>query len=327
MAGQLGLVSRNAPTEQIQLVVGDLAAATELAGSMRPQDPADGDEIALWLSSLTRVSKTQVPVNSQLPALPGIRSVAGLGDWQQDLGWSLTQVDSFVSSGAPPSEITVLTGDFDTAAIDTAIGPSVDGIWAQPGEDNAIGPGKSSFDPIGRPVRLAAKEGSLAVSFATPLLQDWLTEPTMAQDQPLMEVAAALDVADVYSATLTRRDFRADPFTMNGSSISTAPSVPGGLVPFDTLGVGLTVRDGAPLGVLVYHHVDEKAAADNAAALPDLLRQQSLISGRPLSELVTLQEVSTSGLLVVATLSFVDDTQPQVIWAMQARQDLPFQHS
>jgi len=318
---------------------GSFDAAARLGGLTRPAPGATDEEVRAFQSAVTGYVGPTKPATTVAALVPEMQQNGFDPELQPDfakaVGWSITDVDDFVSDVEPPNTFSVLDGTFDTGAIDAAMGPKKDGIWAQPGEDLRTSlDTKNAADRLGRPVRMAGDGTRIAFGLTTARMTGWAngTGPTMADDAAAMQVAAVLDDADVYSAYLLRGVSGPPPFNVlrtdgPGSSSGTADEL---LLPtyFDTVGVGLTVVDGKPKAVLVYHHADEKSATENVEAITEIaqsgkfFRDNALVSTR-----LTLDGVVATGTTSVATFSFTEGTGPNFLWQLVLTADVLVVHA
>jgi hypothetical protein len=160
-------------------------------------------------------------------------------------------------------------------------------------------------------VRVAERDGVLVASLTTPSVEAWLAAsgPSLAETEPFASVARALDDVGVVTAYLHRGEI---------SSVS-APSDDSAAI-----GLGWAIDDGGPLGVIVFRFESEGVAADNLEAITDRFDGNSVVTDEPISDLMTLEVIETSGSSVVARVRFPDDSRPSVVYEQFVRLDSPF---
>ena len=306
----------------VQIAVSDLDAASELAGVDHPDDgTTDVDEITEWLLAINGPSRDDKrPLTAAiLPEVSHAEDFANVAEFDEEVGWSISDVHTFIEYQVPPNAFSVMTGGFSEDALTDAIGKPANDIWSLGGEDFSTDFGnQSSARPLGESLRFALHDDTLAVSRSTPPVEAWnaldtsKTAGTLAEDEELAAVAAALDDSGVYSAFLSQADF-AEP-QANVPPDAEAQTKAAGLGPFSTLGVGQTVEDGTPYAVFVYYYADETAAADAVDPLTTLLNDG--VSNRtrtPWNELFAIRDISATGHILKATLRLTDFS-PGSVW-------------
>ena len=335
--GALAELPVSTDTDGLMIQTGDLVAATELAGLERPSEP-DLDAVAYWIFPLTGLPRDDKfgPLFVPLGRVFNYQDLRSIAEFDAALGWSLVDADAFVEQSTPPESFAVITGDFDETTLSPDLTEVADGVVSYgEGEDfdsNLINL-PNPVDRLGRPVRLAEDGDRIAASFSTPFVQEWLAGPdeTLADDAALSAVATALDGADVVAAVLTRVEPGFDQLGgQSGSSEVIAElqhavqdQVP--LAPFDAVGFGWNAVDGEAAITVAYHFSSADDAAAAVAPLDRLYREgSSVVTGQPISELVTIDGIAAAGDTVSVSLSVPDDSRPQVIYDMLLQRDLPF---
>lgn len=253
---------------------GDLAAAASV-GPARPTET--GDALVEWFIA---TSGTAVDATVSLPwaeSLGVTHGTAASGAFLESVGFDVRDVDAFLEVSVPPSQMLLVNGEFDLAAVGAALGDPVDGVWAQEGED--LRPDLENLgrpDQIGRPVRLAGDDSRLMMTLETGLAERYLAGSGDAWDA-LLPLAEALDAAGVYAAMLTD--------TYDG-----------------TVGIGLVLADGRSTAVVVRAHADEAAAEDAAVALEGVGDERARIV-----------EVEVDGRVTVARLD-IGSRPAGIVW-------------
>lgn len=263
-----------------EVMTADLAQVAELLGISAPDSPADTETVLdEWLLPLTfpgtpDYRELPVWVSMTEPLVP--RHIDELGTVGEQAGWSVVDVDAFVHYlPAPPGYLLAVTGDFaDDALAGLAEVAGTDGVvTTREGDDFASDiTSISGFDSLGRAVRMARVDDTIAAGLATGAVVDWAAgvTPTLADDAELAAVAGALDAHRVLDAQLFRNDF--------SSSMEL-----GVTATFDTIGIGWTVTDDDAVEVvLAYASDDPDALAEQLEAV--FAEGVSIVTGRPVEE-------------------------------------------
>lgn len=320
------------------ITVGNVEAATELAGLSRPAS-FDDEGFLPWLMAISGTSTTEPGQDAQFAPVPVMLSDelvlnAGLSDEIDALlGFSAIDIAWFAEASAPPSGFAVFGGDFDEATLSPDLVDLGGGVVSLgEGDDFAMNPQDvTPASRIGVPQRLAYSDGLIALSPETALVRSWVagSDETAADEEELAAVAAALDAAGAQSAL----------FGELGELESLGPDVTpeqreallerlGSAVPddsFEMFGVGWSSVDGQSVITIVYQ-LDENADPEAAA---DLLRTvfdegESLRTQQPLRDLLVLDHVAADGGLVIATTHPGPDGRPLTPFDMVQAQDVPF---
>lgn len=319
---------------EFQITTADLAGVAELFGVVPPAFAADGDAVADWVRAMTFPGDTPerelplwVPIAE--PLLP--LDHAALPEFDELVGWSILDIDSFVHyQPPPPGYLLEVTGRYADDAL-AGLAPAADGVvTTREGEDFATDlQGRSPLDQLGRAVRLARDGNRIAVALSVETAEAWLAGqgPTLADDAALLAVAEALDAAGVLSALMFRYDFR---FGL-GPGVTSAAQAERMLAavpvdtPFDTVGIGWTVAaDSTPRVVVAYA----------AAGSPDTLAEQlemaytegvSIATAAPVAEVLGAEQVDVTveGDIVTVTYEPVERFWFTAVNALFQR-DVPF---
>lgn len=254
------------------IFTGDLARAGELAGLERPTDPGS-EEVADWVISLSGGTSTHEQADALVP-LPPPLSFGSPAEKAEQVGWSVVDVDAFVST----ADFLVASGEFDDDTLDEDLVEVDDEIVTDvEGEDHEEHPDRpTAFDSQGAPTRFAEDDGRIAAASETDAVREWLNdEASLADGGAYADVAKALDEHDPYSAVLALS--------------------PSGKDPYDLVGLGWSEDDDAPLVSAAYHFDSEAAADDNV----DSLRER--FESEPLADHLEVDDAGTEGSTVVVT--------------------------
>lgn len=301
------------------MLVGDLARATELGGLSRPEDPADA---GAWVSGLNGGMVDGEPPPVYVPLEVPLAPSTPAELVEKDLGWSIVDVDHFVSWTSWPLTTTVVAGNIDdqtlaglpeTRGISSAgTGPDLTGDLQQ----------ASPVRPQGNPLRMAVEDEWLIASPLTPVVKDWRngSQRTLADDPVLRDLAAVLDEAGAVSAMIT-------------SAKSVAHHLPPqavlerireqgiGFAKFDTYAIGWTVEGDQPGFVVAYHTTGDTAlAVDQIAARWEGINYR----GRDMSAFVEVTDIVAAGDIVVVAGKPAPENGGEVLKLMSELPDLPF---
>lgn len=303
---------------EFELHVGDLAAASELAGAERPESL---DDVPIWLNELLGVGDdARVHVPFTVPLAPN----APAPMVEEDLGWSVLDVDRFVSWTSLNAITTVVAGGVDETTLSDL--PEVGGIRsAGEGADledrleNA-----SPARPTGIPMRMVAQDGWLVSSPFTSVVQEWRSgTSTLADDETLASVADILDARGVYSA------YAATPPVENGldqlpdAVVDALRLTPASFPEFDVFAIGWAMSAGGPTVSVVYHDADGRDLAATEALIQERWTTYSF-RGRPMADLVEVDAVRTEGENVVVDLRPAGDYSPDLVAQMADTEELTF---
>jgi hypothetical protein len=299
------------------ITIADLDAVAGATG----HDRASGAAEVAWARSLA-LPDSAVPVRPF--DLLGRSMIDGEGV-EQAYGFALSDVDTFVEVAAPPIKTAVLSGDLTLAPAAAPTG--IEGVVTfGEGDDHAPNPdAMSPVNPIGTPVRAAQRDGSTILSTSTDAASAWLAGgESLADDDALARVAAALDTAGAISAVVERGGFRR-PLAIDRTAPPSDITVPAptGIVPFDVVGVGWTGDAESPI-VVVYSFPNAAAASGSVAGLEVAYAERSVIFDRPIPDVVELVSIEASGSTVVALLRPAGGFGASEIVGMIRGRDAPF---
>ncbi len=327
----------DAGADEFTVWAADVAQVATLFALERPAsvDDVDAvlDEWVLPLSFPGTAEYRSLPVWIPLdePLLP--RVVDRLGEFDDTLGWSVVDVDAYVHYlPSPVGYFTAAAGQFadDALAGLPEVAPGV--VTTREGDDFATDfSGSTAVDQLGRPVRAARDGDVIALSLATPLVEQWLADgtETLADDPQLAAIAAALDAHGVLTAQIFRYDFRAGAVRpQTPEETEQVAELVAAIPEFDTVAVGWAVDDaGEPLTVVVYG-----TPGDGATALAEQLATvyaegTSLVTRQPVTEAIGAAdpEIVADGSVVTVTYRPQDRFWAAAVQAVISR-DLPFVH-
>lgn len=293
-----------------EVYVADLAEASRAAGLERPSDPTDGDLAIEWYIGLTRGLGGEAPPEIFVPqvGLIGNDFVFDYDSYVAELGFGLTEIDTITEFNSFPKRFTTVTGDVSFPDDLPEVAPGVRTIGEGDDMDVGLSGDRSLLRPLMRPLRVAERDGVLAASLTTDEVEAWLDGggSSLADTEPFGSIAEALDDVGVVTAYLSSSDGEQQPG------------------PVGSVGLGWTTEGGEPLGVIVWHHDSEEAAAAELDAVTARFEADSLITGDPLTNIVTLDSIEALGSNVVARLRFPDESYPGVIFDQFLRLDVPF---
>lgn len=312
----------------------DLLAVDEARGLTRPEG-ADSEEIPAWLGSLSSApSQDDAGVFATLPDLFVRTNPAETSP----LGWGLWDIASYAElSGAAPLSALVVVG------VD---GPLPSEGTVELGEGvSTLGEGEDGFTdlddvgplrPLGQPLRIGIREDAHLLTGSTPIAEAFAAgdeaqgAATLADRAALMEVAEVLDERDVVSAMVSDR--QVDPAAaLSGAApdlVAERLATLQDLLPGQrttAVALGWTPGEDGGESVVVYHYSSEDAAAEAAPQLERVWAEaDSLQSGRPVSDLYTVEDTEVSGESVVLTVAPVGDTPAATLATMLQNGEVVF---
>jgi hypothetical protein len=336
-ADRLALLPASVADGSGDLVVtmADLDRAAELAGVRRPPDAGDAVAVADYVrvvTGLTGLDPARPGVVAALvPDTVHVESTARVGEFADELGWSIADVSWFVEARVQPNTFMVAGGDFDEARLTSAMGERDGDVWRVGGEDGEIGIGHSPARPFGESLRTALVDGNLVVGRSTPPVAAAVASdgPTLADDEVLRSLATAMNDAGAYSVLLTAAGSYPVDAATGGATPSALDRMRDQVLPEPFRGVagGLTSQDGAPIVLLAYVHDTPEAARANADALRGLVeRGHGRQSRVPWSEVLRVDGIRTDGGVLVARLGLAGKGYPQLAYQLLSTRDLLVLH-
>jgi nucleotide-binding universal stress UspA family protein len=247
---------------------------------------------------------------------------------RDELGIAVAKIDRELTAGNPPDSILVLDGDVDREKVDSAT--ARDDAWSDlrkersfAGQDYYAWDGEDLHVERITPVRRLGRGGRLAVD---PPLAVWTNtdaameasleasagdERSLADDREISKVVDAVRDADAYAMVLT--DQPPSPGVDTGG--------PQPLLTPSRLALGAAAADGDPELVVVLAQETAADAKENAQRLRSIVEEgTSVVGGRPWSELLRIDDITTEGNLVIGR--FGADTPRIWLQAVLARDSL-----
>ena len=319
--------------DSFQISMANLDSASQVAGLERPDVTGTPDDVIGWIGPLSGFAPsgdTVAPVFVLFAETFNVNRLRDIGEFADELGWSLLNVDEFVEWSAPPGRFAVVTGDYDDITPNPQLTETEPGIFTA-GKGDDFSPhlaGRTVARPLGRPLHMSVDGDHMAVSLSTPMIQAWDagTGPTLADDESLALIAAALDDADVVSALLAYGSFE-----FHGMFPDLPPEAVEQIAalmvldPFDTVGIGWTAEGGQPVVTVAYDFQTEAAASRMVGPVTSLYTDgTSLVSNTPFSEWWSLDDVTTNGRVVTVRLLPVDNQRASLPFRLLYQRDLPF---
>lgn len=309
--------------DEAMISMADLDAATEAGDVERPED-GSREAFAAWMNPITGVEPNDVFVplamSFNVPA-------ASPDDFAEVAGWSVNEVASFAEIAAPPYQFAVVTGLEDDALADSLV-DSGDGIRSS-AEGDDLQPdlaNVSGVDKLGRPIRFLQQGDMVGFGTSTELVKGWAdNSATAADDDSFAEVAAALDGAEVVSATLTHVSGGGLAAALGGQGaspeqIEALEEEAGDLIPdapFDVIGIGWDAEGEVHVA---YHFEDSAAAQESADVLEKTWSEGTTMTRQPMSEVVTVEGVDTEGAVVVVSVTPAEQRAGFLHQMMQRRE-------
>jgi len=313
----------------LTVAVFDLEAAAE-ANDAGERPDADADDVREWFSTATGFTTESgedfPPIFVASVETLGGNQLASLDEIRSELGWTFLDVDAVAEVLTPPYRFGVVAGDVGPETLeDAGLDEAEDGVFiVGEGEEGEVDPDDATpARPLGSPLRTAAEDGRLVVSSSSDAVADWVGgEPaSLAEDDDLRAVAAALDDADAVSAYLTTALPGADGGERTTPDEADAFPLKEQLV---ALGIGWAAEDGESRMVVVYAFESEESAETAADQVEAAYEATSTITRTPISDQLALDEVEVDGTVVVAHVHPGPEGRPQSPLAMLQRRDVPF---
>ena len=268
----LGELPSSVEEEDGPIFTGDLARAGEIAGLEPPSDP-DDEAAGDWVLGLNGRSVGDDPAQVFVPMPPTLTGGSPT-EMQEQVGWSVVDVDSFVAT----NDFLVASGEFDDDTLSEHLA-EVDGeiVTDIEGEDHEEHPDQpTAFDYEGAPTRFAHDDGRIAAASETDAVRGWLDdEESLADDDAYADVAQALDDEEPYAAVV---------LPMTGDEES-----------YDLVGIGWSEDDDAPLVTAAFHFDSDDAARDSVGALRERFDLE------PVGDHLEVEDADTKGSSVVVT--------------------------
>lgn len=268
------------------------------------------------------------------PALLG-----GAQTWQfateilDDTGVDLGAIEHVVTASALPSEIVVTSGDLtlDGGSL-TDLGGGL--LSAGEGDDFSTDMGAAGgWRRIGQPVRFAERDGAVAWSTSTPLVESWLdgSGGSLGDDAAYAALGAALDAKSAIGAVISESDFGAAgllPRTASPAEVERFAEMLPQIEPFSIAAVG--IAPGGEFGarpLAVYVFADDDAANEAVGPIGELWAGGvSAATAQPFSDIVSVVAVDSIGPTVVVELDPVGAGGVVATVNMLARADIVFAH-
>ncbi len=291
----------------VALEIVDLRAAGLINGFLVLDEPSDPSGSSVSYSLLPGGYKPLIH------APPPVRMRGDPVAYKEEIGFGVLDVGVSINAGVrPPDQFAVLSGDLQLATtVEVA-----DGVFTF-GEGEDYSPdvlSRTEARPLGRPLRVGSNDGLVVMSSSTESVSAWLDPDVVRYDSipSLVLAAEALDRRNVLSAFLLQRDFSAEHVEDLGLESEEVLEVPIS-APFDTVGLGWSVKDGVGVVTVVYVFDDEVAANEMAPIVKNVFATfVDLGTGQPLSEGLIVDTVETEGQAVVASLRLVPGVDPVV---------------
>jgi len=283
----------------------DVEAAADIARVRRPAQMDDRDQVIDFIGPITGFSPEdrRLRVFVAFPASL-LQSAAEPEALIEEFGFGIGEIETFTVLEALPAQFMVFSG----------VSPRNDLPEVAPGV-LTVGDGEdliqdfenvSAVRRLGRPWRVAERDGFVGISLETAPLVAWhddSVQQTLADDPSLLAVAQRLDEVGVVSA-----------------SLSTSDSFAG----FEASGIAWTEDDDGPVGVVVLSYPSEAAAADRLGAVTAGFDEEPRSGAAVPSERMVVDSVELRGAEIVMVVHFLPETNPQILLDMWSRREGPF---
>ena len=319
----------------VVVTIGDLDAATDLAGVDRPNGSStDGaDEWLLRAISGGDETTTGDVAYVDLP-FPSV-DWWDLAGWEDELGWSLVDVSRFVDVSASSvlgqdvgplligDRFTVFTGPAATTPPPPDLAEAGDGVVRAGGPGDACNLNESTpARRQGCPLYLAQDGDRLLTASSTELVDAWRTDerPTLADDADIVAVVDALG-SSWTTVQVRRDDFSRGPASDPGMSDDDVLPAP-----FEVVGLAWAGDADGAVVTVAYLHADADDATRNAGALERVWGGRSVASSTTLDERLDVEAVGTDGRLATVTLRPLADQDNSAAF-LETYTGAPFLHA
>lgn len=292
----------------VEISIVDFDALSAAHAVERP-DPADTDATIEWLVAfrIRAADEGPAPV-PHLPGYPGNDDPRAIETWNDEFGFELGEVDIAAGYAAAPSYFTAFGPALDDPTGSMArLDGSAEVATVGQGEDLSLDlESRSPARPLGRPARVAADDGWVAIGLSTPIVEGWGEGPSLLADAAIADVARALDRHEVVTATIFRNDFTFGVVPADG------PPLP----PFTLVGIGSAVGpDDAGETLVVAYRFDDAATADDALGALELRwNAGSTSDGDRFSDHVSVTSVEADDATVTVTATSLERADLARLW-------------
>ncbi len=300
----------------------DLAAVSDAQGLDRP-DPDNIDETTAWLVDLIvppqdAIDEVRVPMVT-LPAAPTVKDPLAIEEWRDEFGFPLGEVTDTASFTDGPNAMTVFGSSIDDPTGSLAPLAGVDDVFTV-GEGDDFETAlevRSASRPLGRPWRVAADDGQVAMSPSTPAIEAWRDGPRLDSHVELADVAAALDRHDAIAATLLLFDPDAERLPLPGDRDVAQPDLLP-IPPFVALGIGGAVDGDNRIVIAAYRFGSAEVAEKAAEAIEQRWADgTSLVFRYQFADVTDLQSVTTDGSTVTVVAHLTGSSDAPLQWLFQ----------
>ncbi|QGG96702.1 hypothetical protein [Actinomarinicola tropica] len=314
----------------------DVASVLDLPGVDAPSDH-DADSIREAARLISGQTGEAAPVHVHLAGVPELAVTDTSPDAEQryadiraDLGWTVAELDAYVTASGPSDAITVVVGDIGGADLtDSNLTEADDGVFtAGDGEDFTTDVGnRTPARPLGRPRHLVLERNMLAMALDRDLAARWAADDVtpIAELDAWARVADALDRHDVISAVLVAIDGPTDASSTMLADLWKVAEMQAIREPFDVVGIGWSAVDGEPAVHVAYHFLDPAAAERQVPTIADFFHSGvSHITRIPSEDRWDVVEVSLAGHIVEVELRLTGEDAHTFADALIQMGDLPF---
>jgi hypothetical protein len=314
------------PATRAHALLNDYAEAAAQGGLVRPSGRASEADATEYLTDLLAVNRVGLSV---FPDFWG-PNVAQIDAWRRELGLSILDADRDIFTGAPEHRYRIILGSVSPDVVDDAVRNDPNFVdllrtakhggrdfytWSAHSEADLNR--RSAARPIGRGGQLAVLDDRVIwtldeAEMAAALDVEAGLTPSLADFADFRLAALSLEAAGAYTALLTTGVVAAEDVIQFASAqrpgaaddIRRLQAESGFLVRFVALGIGVSLGgDGRPRAVVVLVHDDDGAARENTERFVDIVTNgRSVFTGRPWSQLATVDTVATDGRVTIAVL-------------------------
>ena len=287
--------------QPIQVFAGDLAKAAALGDLPKPVDKRS---TSAWFNGL-RKSPLDVSGGEGL----GLESVQ-TGAMRKVLGFDARDVKTVASVESQPDTVTVLRLK-GGATLKKGVTTSGSG------QVGNLDPADVVDAPFPFIYGVVQQRDQIALAKSSKLLSAWgkRGRHSLADQDAFLEVAKALDVNDIYDATLSDRPSEAPPISQE-----THDQMHESMPAFDAAGIAQGVEDGKAVEYIAYLVDDADQAKDKIADVWE--NGISVRLGKPFDQLLDVDGITAKGNVV--TVKIFPKSEPGLATIMILAGDTPF---
>ena len=320
--------AEDADTAFIEIAVADLAAVSATEGLDEPEAGRSEQAIQDWYVDLALGrDDAESDVTVVLPPDPNL-AMASPADVEDATGLDTGAIESFAHLVALPTSLSVYSGGLLLSSDLESIGDGLVSLGG--GEDGELSLDTDpTIDRLGRPVRFAERDGTVALSYSTDLVAAWNEGgQTLVDDARFRDLAGVLDDAGMAAAFVLAGDFgEISPFASDelAAELDDAKVIE---TPFGIAAGAMGVVGDEPVNVIAYVFDGDDDAEAAVEDLESAWSDAQLITrpGAGIDDYYDLRDVDRTGRVVAVTVAPQEGIDTRRIIDLMLSQDLQFMH-